>query len=52
MVTIIQLFILTMLKSLCGIVPFSANAGIGPYLDALSNVGGINPYLLVRGHEH
>lgn len=52
MVTIIQLFILTMLISLCGFAPFSVNSGIGPYPDALSNAGGTNPYLLASGHEY
>ena len=52
MVTIIQLFILTMLISLCGIAPFTVNSGIGPYPDALSNIGGTNPYLLASEHEY
>jgi len=52
MVTILQLFILTMLLSLCGCAPFSVNSGIGPYPDALSNAGGTNPYLLASGHEY
>jgi|AntRauTorckE5430_2_1112549.scaffolds.fasta_scaffold06779_3 membrane associated rhomboid family serine protease len=52
MVTLlVQLFILTMLISLCGIVPLSTNGGVGPCPDALLMVGATNPYLLSIGHE-
>ena len=45
-VTMCQLLMLTMIISLCGFSTFSSNPCFGPYPDALSNAGAINPYLI------
>ena len=50
--TLLQLFFLTMTISMCGIAPFYANGGIGPYPDALSNAGAINSYEVGKGRQY
>jgi hypothetical protein len=50
-VSILQLFFLTIILSLCGVAPFMVNPTIGPYPDALSALGAKNSYLIIEGHE-
>lgn len=50
-VSVLQLFFLTIILSLCGVAPFMVNPTIGPYPDALSALGAKNSYLIIEGHE-
>lgn len=50
--TIAQLFSLTMTLSLCGFAPFVFNYGLGPYADALSQTGALNPYLFIEDKQY
>ena len=45
-ITLIQLFALTMILAMCGFSAFFGNPGIGPYPDALSSAGATNAYLI------
>lgn len=44
----LQLLILMLQLTMCGIAPFETNVMIGPYPDAFSVWGGKNPYLLLH----
>ena len=50
--TVAQLFSLTMTLSLCGFAPFAFNYGLGPYADALSQTGALNPYLFIEDKQY
>ena len=47
----LQLLLLMLQLTMCGIAPFETNMMIGPYPDAFSEWGGKNPYLLVAKNE-
>jgi membrane associated rhomboid family serine protease len=47
-ISVIQLFALTMLIALCGVAPLNINPSIGPYPDALSLIGGTNSFGMFR----
>ena len=51
-VSVLQLFFLTTILSLCGLAPFMVNPAIGPYPDALSALGAKNSYLITQDHEY
>jgi len=46
--SVLQLFFLTMLLALCGFAPIMINPAIGPYPDALSVAGATNSYAILR----
>ncbi len=46
--SVLQLFFLTMLLALCGFAPLNINPAIGPYPDALSLAGGTNSYAILK----
>jgi membrane associated rhomboid family serine protease len=48
-VSSVQLLILAIQLSLCGVAPLDVNPLIGAYPDAISDWGGKNPYLLKNG---
>lgn len=50
--TSIQLGILIIQLTLCGVASLHINPMIGPYPDAFSEWGGKNAYLLVRNHQY
>lgn len=50
--TVAQLFSLIMTLSLCGFAPIAFNYGLGPYADALSQAGALNPYLFLEHKQY
>jgi membrane associated rhomboid family serine protease len=48
----IQLCVLMLQLTLCGVAPLDINPVIGPYPDAFSEWGGKNAYLLLAGREY
>lgn len=52
MLSITQLFSLTMTLSLCGFAPIAFNYGLGPYADTLSQAGALNPYLFLEQGQY
>ena len=51
LISVLQLFFLTTILSLCGVAPFRVNPTLGPYPDALSALGAKNSYLIIEEHE-
>jgi membrane associated rhomboid family serine protease len=50
--SVTQLFSLTMTLSLCGFAPIAFNYGLGPYADTLSQAGALNPYLFLEQGQY
>lgn len=48
-ISAVQLLVLALQLSLCGVAPLDVNPFVGTYPDALSEWGGKNPYLLQNG---
>jgi rhomboid protease GluP len=48
----IQLCVLMLQLTLCGVAPLDVNPIVGPYPDAFSEWGGKNAYLLLEGQEY
>jgi len=50
-ISAVQLLILTLQLSMCGVAPLDVNPMVGPYPDAISEWGGKNAYLIVEDFQ-
>ena len=50
--TSIQLLMICLQFTMCGIAPFDVNPAVGPYPDAFSDWGGKNGYLMLHNNEY
>jgi rhomboid protease GluP len=51
-ISAIQLLVLMLQLTLCGVAPLDVNRMVGPYPDTFSEWGGKNAYLLLKGQEY
>jgi len=51
LLTSIQLLVLMMQLTICGLAPWDVNGFVGPYPDAFSEWGGKNAYLILKENE-
>ena len=51
-ISVMQLFILSIMIAACGVATLKVNFAVGPYPDTLSSWGAINAYQIIERHQH